>query len=51
VWYVVTNIWDGYAVSVFRVLAKMLVAIHKDYIMSQYRRLNSIYILQGKPGM
>jgi len=34
VWYVVTNILDGYTVSVFRILAKMLVAIHKDNIMS-----------------
>jgi hypothetical protein len=29
----------------------MLVAIHKDYIMSKHRRLNSINILQGKPRM
>jgi len=31
VWYVVTNILDGYTVPVFRISAKMLVAIHKDY--------------------
>jgi hypothetical protein len=28
VWYVVTNILDGYTVPVFRISAKMLVAIH-----------------------